>query len=469
MSAPTIAAPGELRDFMHDGKNWNQIVAALSGGDTSPFDAFMGAYSDAWVAKNEADVAQQAEVAQATLREFLIQNGADITGKLDLRDVAKAKGGATGSLTNRDKGQRYNPKAPGAHLDKAFGSHAEFFQMVHNRKRPLRNFEELGKKAVDHQRIVSDIRNAAGSTVPSDGGFLIPEILRSEILQLALEDAIARPYATVIPMDSLSVPIPAVDEISRVSNIFGGIQFYWSAEGAAGVDTSAKFTQIVLTAKKLFGYAGIPNELMEDAPAFMAWFSAKFPQGYGWFEDLGFLNGDGTDKPLGVSQAPGAAVVNRGTSNTIVYDDIVKMYMHLYPTSVKNSRWVASFDTFQQLAEMYFIPNAGSGGTIPVPVMLWLPNAVGTPQPTLLGRPIDFTEKTGPLGTKGDLMLVDWSEYLIGDRQAMSLQSSEDYLFGTDKTAFRLLARVDGQPWVKTPLTPHNNSGVQVSPYVVLN
>lgn len=464
LAIPTSSA--ELEDFMHDDARWGQIVTSLTEGDNAPFQEFMGNYANAVIAKNKDMAKQVQDLATAELRNFLVQNGADITGKLDFTDVAKVKGLKAGSLTNRDKGQRHNPKAPGAGIDNVFADHVEFFHAAWHNNANLPNVDDLRQKMRAHQKLVREVRNAAGSTVPSDGGFLIPEILRSEILQLAMEKSLARPYSTVIPMDSLTVPIPAVDEISRVNNIFGGIQFYWTAEGGAGIDTSAKFTQIILTAKKLFGYTGLPNELIMDAPAFMAWFAQKFPVAYAWFEDISFLNGDGTDKPLGIINAPGRVNVSRTTGSEILYSDIVSMYSRMYPASIGNGRWIAAIDTFPQLAQLTFTP---AGGSTPVPVMLWQANAVGSPQLTLLGRPIDFTEKVGPLGSVGDLAFVDWGEYLIGDRQTMTLESSQDYLFGTDKTAFRLIARVDGQPWLKTPITPHNNSSNTLSPYVILN
>jgi HK97 family phage major capsid protein len=466
MTAPTIPTSSqELEDFMHDEVRWGAIVSELTTGNSVLFNEFMGKYASAHAAKNIDTAKQVEEQTQRVLRDFLIENGQEITGKLDMRDVQRAKSAGSG-LTNRDKGQMYNAKAPGAKLDKAFANHAEFFQAAWHKNSNLPNVDDLRKKMETHQKITRELRNAAGSTVPSDGGFLIPEILRSDILQLALEGAVVRPYATVIPMDSLTVPIPAVDETSRVSNIFGGIQFYWTAEGGAGVDSSAKFAQINLVAKKLFGYSGIPNELLADAAAFVAWFGQAFPSAYGWFEDIAFLGGDGTDKPLGVLNGPGVVNYSRtGGANTIIYDDIVKMFSRMYPASMRNSRWVANISTFPQLAELSFTP---AGGSAPVPVMLWQMNAIGEPQATLMGRPIDFTEKTPQLGTAGDLMLVDWSQYLIGDRQAMSLESSNDYLFGTDKTAFRILGRLDGQPWLRSAITPHSG-GPTLSPYVVLN
>lgn len=468
MTAPTIpTSPEELEDFLHDDQKFGGLLTSMANGDYKPMRELIKNYGDATLAKNQDMGRQFEEIVQRELREFLVTSGQDITGKLDMTDVAKtkAKWGGVG-ITNRDKGQFYNAKAPGALLDKnkVFADAGEFFQAIwHKKEEGLSSrAEELNKKVAAYRKVV----NAAGSTVPSDGGFLIPEVLRAEILQLAMEESVVRPYATVIPMDSLTVPIPAVDETSRVTNIFGGIQFYWTPEGGAGVDTSAKFSQIELVAKKLFGYAGIPNELIADSTAFRAWFGQKFPQGYGWFEDIGFLTGDGVNKPLGIGNGKGVVSVTRGTANTIVYDDIVRMYQRMYPTSIAKARWIAAIDTFQQLAELSFTP---AGGTTPVPVMLWLPNAQGVPTLTLMGRPITFTEKIGPLGSTGDLQFIDFSEYLIGDRQAMSVESSNDYLFGTDKTAYRVLGRVDGRPWLNSAITPHNGSSNTLSPYVTLH
>lgn len=468
MTAPTIpTSPEELEDFMHDEARFGSLITSMAEGNGDPLKDLVHGYADGYLKKHVELGKQAEELMQAELRKFLMDNGAGDLGKLDMSDVRNARKGWNGSLTNQDKGQRYNPKAPGARLDKAFANHAEFFQAAWHRNAGLPNVDDLRSKMANHEKIVREIRNAAGSTVPSDGGFLIPEILRSEILQLALTDAVARPHSTVIPMDSLTVPIPAVDETSRVTNIYGGIQFYWTPEGGAGVDSSAKFAQIELVAKKLFGYSGIPNELLSDSAAFVAWFGQAFPSAYGWFEDIAFLTGDGTNKPLGVQNGPGVVTPTRagsGKSATIVYDDIVKMYARMYPASMRNARWVASIDTFPQLAELSFTP---AGGSTPVPVMLWQMNAQGAPVAQLLGRPIEFTEKTPALSNTGDLMLVDWSQYLIGDRQAMSLESSNDYLFGTDKTAFRILGRIDGQPWLRSAITPHNG-GPTLSPYVVL-
>lgn len=459
MTAPAIPQTvAEFEDALNDAPRVQKLIA------DNEFGKFTQDYARKLYERDHGElVAQFNEQLQVGLRDFMISAEQEVS-KLDLAaEMKKARAQRSAGIATRDKGQVHNPKAPGAMLDKEFGNAQEFFHTIWGRKNQLPNWQEMAAKETKLREVI----NAAGSNVPSDGGFLIPEILRSEILQLALESSVVRQRATVIPMDSLKVPIPAVDETSRATSIYGGIVFYWTAEGAAGQDTSAKFAQVTLDAKKLFGYAGIPNELMADSAAFRGWFASRFPQGYGWFEDVAYLTGDGTDKPLGVFNGAGVIALTRnGTSSSVVqYQDIVNMYSRMYPASHSNAVWLCSPDVLPQLMELSFTP---SGGTTPVPVMLWQPNASATPGMTILGRPLIVTEKVGPLGTTGDLSYVDFSEYLIGDRQAMSMESSVDYLFGTDKTAFRVIGRVDGRPWVQSAITPRNG-GPTLSPYVTLS
>src|SRR3546814_6777044 len=71
----------------------------------------------------------------------------------------------------------------------------------------------------------------------------------------------------------------------------------------------------------------------------------------------------------------------------------------------------------------------GTGGSA-----VWLTDGTGAPTLTLLGRPVIMTEKApGALGDVGDLSFVDLGMYLIGDRQMMTVDSSEHVKFTSDK------------------------------------
>jgi HK97 family phage major capsid protein len=85
----------------------------------------------------------------------------------------------------------------------------------------------------------------------------------------------------------------------------------------------------------------------------------------------------------------------------------------------------------------------------------------------LLGRPIFYTEFCQTLGTVGDLVLGNWSQYLEGTLQGPDFQESIHVRFTTNERTFRVTVRNDGQPWWKTALTP-KKSTITLSPFVTL-
>lgn len=86
----------------------------------------------------------------------------------------------------------------------------------------------------------------------------------------------------------------------------------------------------------------------------------------------------------------------------------------------------------------------------------------------LLGYPIKWTEKCATLGTTGDIMLVDLSQYAVGHKagSAIEVAKSIHLWFDYDITAFRFVMRVDGQPLWNDEST--GVDGTDTSPYVVL-
>ena len=319
------------------------------------------------------------------------------------------------------------------------------------------------------------IRNDAMSErVPSSGGFLVPEVMRSEILAAALEQTIVRQRATVIPMDSLRIPIPSIDDTSHQNSVFGGVSAYWTEEGAALEVSAPKFSRVLLEARKLTLYTEVPNELLQDSEAvgLTAWMDRVLPTAVGFFEDEAFLTGSGTGEPQGIINAPGAITVSRKASDAISLADVIGMFVRLLPVASKGAIWTCSPDAVAQLLQMA-LTVAGTDNsnptTSPVSPPAWLMgmNAVDDVPETLLGLPLEITEKTGPLGSKGDLMLVNWAYYLIGDRQQLQAAVSEEYKFANDITAFRWIERLDGRAWFQSPVTPASG-GPTLSPYVIL-
>lgn len=397
--------------------------------------------------------AVQAETQRA-LTAWLKDRGA--TDDVQRLNLSPQQAQPANMLSSHKQATAYNPKAIGAALDKDFTTAAEFFKAAWH----------LNDDPKMRQRM-AEIRNSFSSVVPADGGFLVPERLRAQLMQIALETAVVRPRATVVPMDSARVPFPAIDVTSNAASVFGGMVAYWTEESASLTDTSAKFHRIVLDAKKLTGYSVVPNELLTDSIiSFAALIESLWPRAIAWYEDVAFMTGSGVGEPLGalasgnLAMVPQAAETGQAAS-TVVIENIIRMYSRMLPASLNQAVWLVAPNVVPQLLTMAVSVGTGGG-----PVMLT--NAAGPAPVTILGRPMIVTEKAKALGTQGDISFVDLSYYLVGDRQAMSAASSTDFKFSTDQTAYRLIQRVDGRPWIQSAITPQNGSSDTLSPFVAL-
>jgi HK97 family phage major capsid protein len=82
--------------------------------------------------------------------------------------------------------------------------------------------------------------------------------------------------------------------------------------------------------------------------------------------------------------------------------------------------------------------------------------------------PVFITEKLPALGTKGDLMLIDPSLYVVGDRQQLEVAASEHVNFLKNQMTWRVVERIDGQPWMDKAITLQDGAST-VSPFVALN
>ena len=444
----------ELEEMLSDDAKLTEIMAEGQLGE------LVKGYASALQGEKTDLGVQVKEQVQMQLTEWLKDHDQDLermSNRLDMRP----KGGD--DFATRPT-SLYNPRAIGAHKDIAdlYADPASLFQAIWHNPLASNNTKENRDKLA---RLT-----AYSEQQPAEGGFLVPETLRSELLQMSLEKAVVRPRARVVPMESQRVPFPKIDSTTNVGSVYGGITAYWVEESADLPESEASFGRAVLDAKKLITYAEAPNELVRDWSAFGAFIGGVMPEAMAFFEDLAFMGGHGVGMPLGVLNTTNpvnvaVAAESGQDANTIVWQNVIKMFARMLPQSLSSAVWIATIDSFPELATMALSVGTGGG-----PVWLGGPNASGadTPPVTILGRPVIFTEKTpAALGGQGDLSFVDLSYYLIGDRQQMTAESSEHYKFKNDRTSYRITQRVDGRPWLDSAITPANG-GPALSPTVQL-
>lgn len=315
------------------------------------------------------------------------------------------------------------------------------------------------------------IRNAGMSErIPAEGGFLVPESLRQQVL-FYLAGSIIRPRAMVIPAETLRTGLPMLDnpDQSGGQQGLGGIEFALVPEGKPIPATEGKFGRVVLSAQKIAAYLqGVPNELLSDASEAMGDLLARvIGLGYGWFVDDLAINGTGAGEPEGLMYCPAAYAVTRAASDEVLHADVVGMAKGLHPASKATATWLASEDVFDYLLELYEVTGtAPSGQDLAPPQSLKFNSAAGRWE--LIGLPIEVSDHQPPIGTPGDLMLTDLSLYVIAERQAMEVElSSQGSGFASGTTDIRIKGRLDGRYWPRSVYTLRN--GRQCSPLVVLN
>lgn len=304
--------------------------------------------------------------------------------------------------------------------------------------------------------------------VPSDGGFLVQKDYAAELLRrsYATSELIGRTRRIPISGNSTGVKINGlVDNNRQTGSRFGGITVYWTEEAGLKLASKPKFRQIELNVHKLAALWYATDELLQDAAAITGVINEAFPEEFNWVMNEALLTGTGVGQPLGIFNSPALITVpiEQGQpAGTIYYENIKNMWSRLWARSRGNAVWLINQEVEPQLYDMGLM--LGTGGT---PVFMPPTGITGSMYSTLFGRPIIPIEHCSALGTVGDIVLADFSQYITIDKGGLDSASSIHVRFVYDETVFRFVYRFDGQPIWETVLTPAKGT-LTYSPFVVL-
>ncbi|MET0916708.1 MAG: phage major capsid protein [Jiangellaceae bacterium] len=448
----TPQTPKEWEEYVNTAlETPEKFQAAFADGS---FKEAMAAYTGA-TNKTMTDLKDQmTEQVSASVLEMFKRNGVATDGRPDVRPVNERAARA---------GAAYVDGAPGAGVEGVWNSGGQLLQDLLLKKQGKEGKEARARLEQYEEKLLN-----YSPHVPSEGGLLIPEQVRSTIMTRALEGAVVRPQATVVPMPTGKLRWPINDMTTEVGSVYGGIAFAWLDAGENFPLVEAAFAALSLEAHKLGGLASVPNELIRFAPALEVWLRENLPNGIREFEDRAFMKGDGIDKPMGGLNPANPALITVGgevgqPAATVTWVNILAMFARLLPESYTSAEWDITPDAIPEIFTMA-LP-VGTGGSA---VMMGEGGGPNRLAQTMLGLPIRWTRKApGLLGTQGDVSLADWKQYVIADSLAIQFDTSEHSSFRADKTDFRILEHVDGQPAQLSPLTPENG-GPTLSSFVQL-
>lgn len=297
----------------------------------------------------------------------------------------------------------------------------------------------------------------------TDGGFLAPPEFMAPMLGNLIESGIVAPLCTRMPVTGPSVMMPRLKEQSRATGSrYGGVRAYWIGEGDSITTSKLAFERKNEQVHKLAALVPVTDELMADAAFFGAWVEIASRAEMAFTLDDSLIRGGGTANPLGVLNA--ACLVSQAAESgqdvdTVIRKNIHKMIARVDSRSKRNAKWFYNQELYSQLLELK--DEAGR--------LIFTPGMMINNQPIdlLVGKQAIELEQCSAPGDVGDIILADWSQYLLLDRSGPEVATSMHFYFDTDQQAMRIIQRVGGCPLPSAALTPFKGSNT-LSPFVTL-
>lgn len=306
------------------------------------------------------------------------------------------------------------------------------------------------------------------------GGYTLPPQFQNTLLTIAAEDAFIEPRCTKLPMNSRTADWPMLDitttQPAGVTPYYGGMYFQWQAEATTYDQTNPQFRQSTWTAWDLVGLVAASNQLLADNGIGLDALLTQLISGaITWYKEYAFLQGlgAGNSMPLGVLNAPATIQQTRKIPGRFVLADAAGMLSRAHIKSWDTACWVMHQSVIPELIQM--VDNNSSNRLVwmtPTGSATEGPAAMKMPKAFLNGLPIYFTEKVPSLGNDGDVSLIDWSYYVVGNRMDIQIDVNSSVLFTSNQMMWRVILRCDGKPWLNNSIT--DAAGWNLSPFVTL-
>lgn len=338
---------------------------------------------------------------------------------------------------------------------------------VKNEKKPLHVFNSLGEQlqAIKNAAKTPDrvderlykVHNAVmgGNTnAGEDGGYAIQEDFAGNILETAVQtgEILSRVDTYNCSANSNSVRWMTAKETDISEGVFGGVKMFWADEGETAAATKPQFREARLELEKMMGFAYATDELLQDASFMTSLYGKAFTVASRRLLEDAIIHGDGDKKPLGILNSNALVQVAKAdgqAAGTVTADNIFAMWQRSHFQNRSKMIWLAHPDVEMQLQQLTF-----NGESI------WMPEGglSAASYQRVLGRPVIYDDNMSALGAKGDIALVDLSQYLLIKKGSAKQDWSMHVEFLTDQMCFRMVLRCNGMPKVDAPLKIKNSS-----------
>lgn len=307
----------------------------------------------------------------------------------------------------------------------------------------------------------------SNESVSSEGGFLVQTEQAAGIEKKLFDEGLfaSRCSLRTIGAGANSVDVYGLDEDSRANGSrYGGVTGYRVAEAATITASGAiKFHRYTLKPKEYAAIYYATNDVLQDAGMLEQEVMEAVPAELAFMLDDDIVNGLGAAGCLGFTLSAALVSVTRDVTSHFTYTDAVGMWSRMWARSRSNGVWFINQNVEPDLLTMSLV--VGAGGSA-----VYLPpgGASVSPYGSLLGRPVVPTEFNASLGTVGDVLFCDMTQYALATKGGLQTAQSIHVQFLTNQNCFRFIARYDGQSKWKNALTPYKGTGSTLSPFVAL-
>jgi HK97 family phage major capsid protein len=297
----------------------------------------------------------------------------------------------------------------------------------------------------------------------SDGGFWMRPQFSAQFLQIPPEQQWLSSLVRMLPRTdppNAEFTFNAFDQ-SGTKGIYGGVAVYSAKELATLTKTSTpKLLQVTLKPEKVGVYWLISEESQANTPQMGSMMQPLVNGAILSYRDDKIQMGTGAGEFKGFANSPAMIQVSRSVTDELNYIDLCNMLARAMSNG--GGRFVWACQKVTMLPQLMTIAD-GSGK------LIWADNArEGVPAPTLGGVPIFFNEISPPLGTTGDLRLINLDYYLVKPGMGVTVKSDNTYAnFLPGNETIRVTYYEDGKPWITSPLTLRDGTNT-VSPFIEL-
>jgi len=295
------------------------------------------------------------------------------------------------------------------------------------------------------------------------GGFWMRPQFSNELLQIPANEQF---------MSSMIRNLPETDppnaeytfnmfDQSGSKGIYGGVAVYSSKE-LADLDETDYPTLLTVNFKpeKTGVFWTVSEESQANTPQMGSMMQPLINGAILAQRDGKIQTGTGAGEYKGFASSPAMISIARSVANQVNYVDLVNMIARMMRNGGGKFVWLCQSVTM--LPQLMTLTNGD--GTI-----MWAQNARdGIPNPTLVGLPIFFNEISPPLGTQGDLRLINLDYYMRKPGMGATLKSDMGILgFKKGEETLKVSYYDDAKPWITSPLTLRDGTNT-VSPFIEL-